>query len=90
MNGEVYREMRLRGGLPTFIDEKYPEGGYLFCAAPAVTHYARDTVQFLKEAGVATLKRDDNPSNVPQFLPNRGLLGRYEAGGISRRLGGVL
>ena len=55
--------------MPPFIDEKYPEGGYLFCSVPAVAHYARDTVQFLEEAGVATLKRDDNPTNVPQLCP---------------------
>ena len=35
-----------------------------------------------------TLKRDDNPPNVPQRGLLGGLLGRYEAGGISRRLGG--
>ena len=44
VNGEVYREMCLRGGLPPFIDEKDPEGGYLFCPDPALAHYARDTV----------------------------------------------
>ena len=64
------------------------EGDYLFCSVPAVTHYARDTVQFLEEAGVDTLKRDDNPPNVPQLRPIEDFLGRYEAGGISRRLGG--
>ena len=45
------------------------EGDYLFCSVPAVTHYTRDTVQFLEEAGVDTLKRDDNPPNVPQLRP---------------------
>ena len=39
VNGEVCRDMYLRGGLPPFIDEIDPEGGYLFCSVPAVTHY---------------------------------------------------
>ena len=59
----------MRRGLPPFIDEKYPEGGYLFWPDPSVAHYACDTAQFLEEAGVATLKRDDNPPNVPQLCP---------------------
>ena len=75
VNGEVYREMCLRGGLPPFIDEKYPEGGYLFCSVPAVAHCARGTVRFLEEAGVATLKRDDNPPNVPQLRPTEDFWG---------------
>ena len=75
VNGEVYREMCLRGELPPFIDEKDPECGYLFCSVPAVTHYARDTVQFLEEARVATLKREDNPPNVPQLRPTEDFWG---------------
>ena len=75
VNGEVNREMCLRGGLTPFIDEKDPEGGYLFCSVPAVTHYARDTVQFLEEAGVTTLKRDDNPPNMPQLRPTEDFWG---------------
>ena len=60
----------------------------LFCSVPAVTHYTRDTVQFLEEARVDTLKRDDNPPNVPQLRPIEDFWGVTEAGGISRRLGG--
>ena len=75
VNGEVCREMCLRGGLPPFIDEKDPEGEYLFCSVPAVTHYARDTAQFLKEAGMATLKRDGNPPNVSQLRPTEDFWG---------------
>ena len=48
---------------------KHPEGGYLFWRHLAVAHYARDTAQFLEGAGMATLKRDDNPPNVPQLCP---------------------
>ena len=69
VNGEVYREMCLRRGLLPFIGEKYPDGGYLFWPDLAAAHYACDTVQFLEEAGVATLNRDDNPTNVPQLCP---------------------
>ena len=81
----------LRRGLPPFIDEKHPEGGYLFWPDPAVAHYARDTVQFLEEAGVANLKRDDNPPNVPQLCPIEDFWGvMKQEVPISRRLGGVL
>ena len=66
-NGGVHRGMCLRGKFLPLIGEKYPNSGYFSCTDPTVAHYARDTAQFLEEAGLATLKGDDTPPKVSQL-----------------------
>ena len=65
VNGGVHRDMCLIGEFLLFMGEKYPNSGYLIWTAPTVAHYARDTVHFLEEAGLAILKADDTP---PKFF----------------------
>ena len=75
VNGGVHRDMCLRGKFLPLIGEKYHNSGYLSWTDPTVAHYARDTAQFLEEAGMATLKEDYTPPNVSQLRPIRDFWG---------------
>ena len=75
VNGGVHRDMCIRGKFLPFIGGKYPNSGYLIWTEPTVAHYARDTAQFLEEAGLATLKGDDTPPKVSQLRPIRDFWG---------------
>ena len=65
IGGEIYREKCLREGLLPFLRAKYPAGGYIFWPDLAAAHYARETLQFLEDAGVPVVGREDNPQMSP-------------------------
>ena len=92
VNGGVHRDMCLRGKFLPFIGDKYPDSGYLSWTDQTVAHYARDTVHFLDlgRDRPGHLETGWYPSKNPPALPNKGLLGRSEAGCISRRVSCVL
>ena len=88
VNGGVYREMCLRGGLPPVIDEKEPWRRLSLLFSPS-----SNTLRawHCPASGIGRSGHPETgwrPSQRAPASPNRGLLGRYEAGGISRRLGG--
>ena len=69
VGGEIYQEKCLKEGLLPFLSAKYPHEGFIFWPDLAAAHYARETLQFLQDAGVPVVGRDDNPPNVPQLRP---------------------
>ena len=71
VGGEIYREKCPKEGLLPFLNAKYPREGFIFWPDLAAAHYARETLQFLQDAGVPVVGRDDNPPNVPQLRPSR-------------------
>ena len=55
--------------LVPFLQEKYPNGGYIFWPDKASSHYARATCSFLDGRGVNYVPKDVNPTEVPQCRP---------------------
>ena len=49
-----------------FLDTHYRHGGYIFWPYKASSHYARVTTDFLDSKGVSYVKKQDNPTEVPQ------------------------
>ena len=61
--------------LVPFLQEKYPNGGYVFWPDKASSHYARATLTFLDGHGVNYVAKDLNPTEVPQCRPIEDLFG---------------
>lgn len=52
-----------------FLNTHYPNGGYIFWPDKASAHYARLTTNFLDDNNVNYVKKEDNPTEVPQCRP---------------------
>ena len=88
VNGGVYREMCLRGGLPPVIDEKEPWRRLSLLFSPGSNTLRAWHCPVFGGGRSGHPETGWQPSQRAPASPHRGLLGRYEAGGISRRLGG--
>jgi len=78
VNQEVYREKCLRKILVPFIEEQYPDGGYVFWPDKASSHYAKSVTNFLQEKGVNFVLKEDNPTNLPQARPVEDFFGHLD------------
>ena len=75
VGGDFYRVEFLQKGLLLFIQQHYPQGGYIFWPDLAAAHYARQTTALLEEADVPYVGGEENPPCVPQLRPIEDLWG---------------
>ena len=75
VGGVVYREKCLRKGLIPFLNEKYPDRDMVFWPDLASAHYARETLDLLREERVPVVQREENPPCTPQIRPIEDLSG---------------
>ena len=52
-----------------FLDTHYPQGGYILWPDKASAHYAGMTTTFLDNNNINYVKKENNPSEVPQYRP---------------------
>lgn len=81
VNKELYLKECIKKRLIPFINKAYPNGDAIFWPDKASAHYADVVMDHLQSVGVKVVKKDDNPTNLPQARP----VERYWAE-IDRRL----
>ena len=69
VNADRYVSNCLEPHLIPFLNRYYPQGGYIFWPDKASSHYARMTTDFLDSKGVNYVRKEDNPTEVPQCRP---------------------
>jgi len=80
VNSSTYITRCLNPCLVPFLQEKYPNGDYVFWPDKASSHYSAKTISFLESKGVNFVPKDINPTEVPQCRPIEdffGVLARY-------------
>ena len=55
--------------LVPFVQQQYPNGGYIFWPGKASSHYARATLSFLEKNEIKYVPKEMNPTEVPQCRP---------------------
>ena len=55
--------------LVPFVQQQYPNGGYIVWPAKASSHYARATLSFLERNEIKYVPKEMNPTEVPQCMP---------------------
>ena len=69
MDGKLYREQALKR-LVRFIDENYESRNQvIFWPDLATCHYTNENLEFLRENGIAFVKKEENPPSAPQIRP---------------------
>ena len=66
INSEVYIKQCLKKILLPFIEEKYPEGNYIFWPDLASAHYSKETQEFYKQNEINYIAKENNPPSVPE------------------------
>ena len=69
MNGNVYRKECIMRRLVPFLQQYHEDGDYVFWPDLASSHYAKDTLSLLRDQNINFVRKQDNPSNVPQLRP---------------------
>ena len=69
VDGKFYREKIIKCGLLPFLKDKYPNKGCVFWPKLVTLCSCNARLQYLEEAGIPFLKKEENPPNVPQFRP---------------------
>ena len=65
VGGDLHRVEFLQKRLLPFIQQHYPQCGYIFWLDLAAAHNARQTTALLEEADVPYVGREENPPCVP-------------------------
>lgn len=69
VNAEFYQEHCVRRGLMSFIKKYHDGDDILFWPDLASAHYARTTLQILRDLDVPFVEKECNPPNLPQCRP---------------------
>jgi transposase len=75
VNKDLYIKECLQKRLLPFINNKHDINNCLFWPDKASAHYARDTLNFLRENGIPFVPKELNPTNLPQCRPIEDLFG---------------
>ena len=69
VTSDTYISRCLNPCLVPFLQEKYPNGSYVFWPDKASSHYSAKTKRFLEANGVNYVPKVINPTEVPQCRP---------------------
>ena len=69
VTSDTYISWCLNPCLVPFLQEKYPNGSYVFWPDKASSHYSAKTKRFLEANGVNYVPKVINPTEVPQCRP---------------------
>ncbi len=62
-----------------FLREYYSDGKFLFWPDKESSHYAKDTLNFLRENNIPCVEKMDNPTNLPQCRPIEDFFGQLSS-----------
>ena len=69
VNAKVYQERMISDRLMPFLQDNYPNGGYVFWPDLASAHYANATQNLMKDLGITFVPKDQNPPAAPEVRP---------------------
>ena len=69
VNAKVYQEHTINDRLIPFLQDNYPNGGYVFWPDLVSAHYANATQNLTKNLGITFVPKDQNPPAAPEVRP---------------------
>ena len=69
VNAKVYQEHMINDRLIPFLQDNYPNGGYVFWPDLASTYYANSTQNLMKDLAITFVPKDQNPPAAPEVRP---------------------
>jgi hypothetical protein len=67
VNSKIYKELCIRERLFPFIKKFHFDEKYIFWPDLASSHYSKETLSTLRELGIRTVPKDENPPCAPQI-----------------------
>lgn len=79
VNRHVYIKNCLKNILVPFVKQYHADNNYVFWSDKAPSHYAKDTLNYLRAQNIPFVPKNRNPTSLPQCRPIEDFFGQLSA-----------